>query len=244
MAEIRQSRVEEMERKKVTFRISRFRPGTSDPKRFQIVEVEITQTMTVLDCLDQIRTRQDPTLMYGRSCHHASCGTCACRVNGTEMLACTTRVWDLEAGAVTLEPLANVDPIGDLALDMNPFFKALSKDWHHVRASEGEQSISTARADGSPERFEACIECGACYSACPVIRKNPWFIGPAVLAALHREYDKTKQKEVLAPAAGEFGASLCERAINCSRVCPAGVYPARRISDIRRLLEAYPAEKC
>ena len=109
--------------------------------------------------------------------------------------------------------------------------------------SGGTRSISTAEAGGSPERFENCIECGACYSTCPVIRKTASFLGPAALAALHREYDKTKQKEVLIPAAGEFGESLCERAINCSRVCPAGVYPARRILDIRRILGAYSAEK-
>jgi len=38
-------------------------------------------------------------------------------------------------------------------------------------------------------------------------------------------------------AANKNGERLCERALNCSRVCPTGVYPARHIADLRRLLE-------
>ncbi len=117
-----------MKPEKVTFRISRFRPGTSNLPHFQTFEVNVTRTMTVLDCLEQIRMHQDASLMYRRSCHHASCGTCACRINGTEMLACATRVWDLETHQVTIEPLANFEVIGDLAVDMNSFFNTMPKN--------------------------------------------------------------------------------------------------------------------
>ena len=158
------------------------------------------------------------------------------------MLVCTTRVGDIKTRPVTLEPLANFDRVGDLAVDMNSFFKALPKGWCHVRASEPPQSIPNPRAGEQLERFENCIECGACYSSCPVVRKNALFLGPAVLAAFHSQYIKTRQKEVLNLAAGESGVGLCERAINCSRVCPAEVYPARQIMDLRKLLEEYPAE--
>jgi len=232
-----------MKPEKVTFRISRFRPGTSGLPRFQTFEVNATKTMTVLDCLEQIRMHQDATLMYRRSCHHASCGTCACRINGTEMLACSTLVWDLETRQVTMEPLANFDVIGDLTVDMNSFFNTRSKNWPHVRTSAPRQSIPTDDAAESLERFDNCIECGACYSSCPVVMKNASFLGPAVLAAIHNEYIHTKQKESLNLAGGAFGERLCERAINCSRVCPAGVHPARHILDIRRALEERSAEK-
>jgi succinate dehydrogenase / fumarate reductase iron-sulfur subunit len=232
-----------MKPEKVTFKISRFRPETSDLPHFQIFEVNVTKAMTVLDCLEQIRMHQDATLMYRRSCHHASCGTCACRINGTEMLACSTRVWDLKTHQVTIEPLANFDVIGDLSVDMNSFFNSMSKNWPHVRVSGSGQSIPQDNAVDSLERFENCIECGACYSSCPVVRENASFLGPAVLAAIHNEYIHTKQKETLNLAGGGFGERLCERAINCSRVCPAGVYPARRILDIRQALEERSAEK-
>ena len=232
-----------MKTEKVTFKISRFRPAASDLPHFQTFEVTVTETMTVLDCLEQIRLHQDATLMYRRSCHHASCGTCACRINGTEMLACSTRVWDLETHQVTIEPLANFEVIGDLTVDMTLFFNTMSKHRHHVRLSEATQPIPKDNAADSLERFENCIECGACYSSCPVVRKNASFLGPAVLAAIHNEYIHTKQKETLNLAGGEFGERLCERAINCSRVCPAGVHPARHILDIRQALEERPVEK-
>ncbi len=232
-----------MKSEKVTFRISRFRPGTSNLPNVQTFEVNVTKTMTILDCLEQIRMHQDATLMYRRSCHHASCGTCACRINGTEMLACATRVWDLETHQVTIEPLANFEVIGDLAVDMNSFFNTMPKNRPHVRLFEPTQSVPKDNAADSLERFENCIECGACYSSCPVVRKNAFFLGPAVLAAIHNEYIHTKQKETLKLAGGEFGERLCERAINCSRVCPAGVHPARHILDIRQALEECPAEK-
>ena len=226
-----------MKQDKVTFKISRSRPGTADSPNFQTFEVSVTKHMTILDCLEQIRVQQDPTLMYRHSCHHASCGTCACRINGTEMLACTTRVWNLETDQVTLEPLANFERMGDLTVDMNSLFSALPKDWSHVRASDPTQSNRNAGAADPLERFESCIECGACYSSCPVVRKNASFLGPAVLAAIHGQYTRTHQKEALLPAGGASGERRCERAINCSRVCPAGVHPARRILDIRKLFE-------
>ena len=159
------------------------------------------------------------------------------------MLACSTRVWDLETRQVTIEPLANFDVIGDLAVDMNSFFNPMSKNWHHVGTSESRQSIPKENRADSLQRFENCIECGACYSSCPAVRKNASFLGPAVLAAIQMEYTKSKQKEVLNLAGGEFGERLCERAINCSRVCPAGVHPARHILDIRQALGNHPAEK-
>lgn len=232
-----------MKQEKVTFKISRFKPGTPHPPRFQTFELDVTKGMTILDCLEQIRLYQDASLMYRRSCHHASCGTCAIIINGTEMLACTTQVGDLETHPVILEPLENFDRVGDLAVDMTSFFKALPMEWCHVQSSEQKQSISGPKAVEHMERFENCIECGACYSSCPVVRKNTSFLGPAVLAAVHRQYIQTGQKEALNQGAGKFGEGLCERATNCSRVCPAGVQPARQILDLRQLLEAYPAEE-
>jgi len=222
-----------MKPEKVIFKISRFRPGTSDLPHFQTFEVNVTRTMTVLDCLEQVRMHQDATLMYRRSCHHASCGTCACRINGTEMLACATRVWYLGTHQVTIEPLASFEVIGDLVVDMNSFFNGMSKNRPHIRRSEPANSVPRDNAVDSLERFENCIECGACYSSCPVVRKNAYFLGPAILAAIPNDYIHTKQKKTLNLAVGAFGERLCERAINCSRVCPAGVHPARHILDIR-----------
>ena len=88
-------------------------------------------------------------------------------------------------------------------------------------------------------RFENCIECGACISACPATHNSNAFLGPAVLAAVNNELKKSPQKSVdlLSLAGSKRGERLCERAVNCSRVCPTKVYPARHIADLRRFLK-------
>ena len=90
-----------------------------------------------------------------------------------------------------------------------------------------------------------CIECGACISACPVARNSNTFLGPAVLAAVNNELKKSPQKsaDLLAMAGSKRGERMCERAVNCSRVCPNKVYPARHIADLRRLLEKRDPKK-
>jgi succinate dehydrogenase / fumarate reductase iron-sulfur subunit len=195
--------------------------------------------MTILDGLEKIRLEQDATLMYRHSCHHSSCGTCACKINGTESLACTTKIKDLKSISITLAPLDGFRPIGDLVVDISPLFKNISEDWSYLKNSENVKSSQMPEGITQFVRLENCIECGACVSACPVTRENKGFLGPAALAALSNELKKSppKAESLLSMAANKNGERLCERALNCSRVCPTGVYPARHISGLRRLVE-------
>ena len=85
-----------MKTKTITFRILRYKPNRIDPPRFQDYSLQVEPDMSVLEALEKIRLEQDNTLMYRHSCHHSSCGTCACRINGQERLTCITRVKDLE----------------------------------------------------------------------------------------------------------------------------------------------------
>ncbi len=72
----------------IEFSLFRFRPGGIDPPRFKSFRVDTEAGTTVLDALERIRSTLDGSLLYRRSCHHGSCGTYACRVNGVERLAC------------------------------------------------------------------------------------------------------------------------------------------------------------
>ena len=227
--------------KKVTFKILRYKPGHIDPPRFQEFTIKADPAASVLDGLEQIRLEQDKTLMYRHSCHHSSCGTCACKINGVEQLTCITKIEDLEGDIVTLAPLEGFKPIGDLVVDMNRFYDDISEDWSYLKKAEEVNSATPPEDIEQFTRFENCIECGACVSACPVSHENFIFIGPAALAALNCELKKTPQaaKDLLAVAGSKRGEHLCERALNCSRVCPTGVYPARHIADLRRLVGNY-----
>lgn len=225
--------------KKVTFKIRRYKPGHIDPPRFQEFILEVDSITSVLDGLEKIRLEQDKTLMYRRSCHHSSCGTCACKINGVERLTCITKIQELQSDTITLTPLEGFKAIADLVVDMNRFYDDISEDWSYLKNAEKIKSADLPAGIGQFTRFENCIECGACVSACPVSHKNTTFMGPAVLAALNCELKKTPQgaKDLMAVAGSKRGEHLCERALNCSRVCPTSVYPARHIADLRRILE-------
>jgi succinate dehydrogenase / fumarate reductase, iron-sulfur subunit len=223
-----------MEDRNVRFTILRTRPGEAEPPRFQSFDLSLEPGATVMDGLEAIRLGQDPGLLYRHSCHHASCGTCACRINGTERLACVTTVRELGTEEVVLEPLSGFPCVGDLVVDMTRLFRDMPMDWSCLRPSESRPGVPVAEGVGRYERLEDCIECGACVSACPVSRRDSAFLGPAGLAAANREARKTPQRAaaLLEPARSGRGAPRCERALRCSRVCPTGVYPARHIQEL------------
>jgi succinate dehydrogenase / fumarate reductase iron-sulfur subunit len=89
--------------------------------------------------------------------------------------------------------------------------------------------------DQTITKFENCIECGCCVAACPVVRKNRHFLGPAVLSAINTQKKKNPSAEtdLLALATAANGEALCQRAVACSRVCPTAVYPAKHIAELR-----------
>ncbi len=190
---------------------------------------------TVLDLLESVRSGVDPSLLYRHSCHHGSCGTCACLINGTERLACITVAADAADGdgVVTVEPLRSMKPLRDLAVDPSPLFREIPGDWGYLRPSEVNPGAVPPEAVAGFVRFEDCIECGCCVSVCPVTVD---FAGPASLAALDRELSKRpeREKELLDQAARPRGAPACRRALDCSRVCPTGVHPARHIGILLR----------
>ena len=229
-----------MKEKKVTFKIVRYKPAVIDPPEFQEFELSLNKNMSVLDCLEKIRLEQNPSLMYRHSCHHSSCGTCACKINGKEKLTCITKVSELPGKKIILEPLDRFKQLGDLVCDMHDFYRDISSSWTYLKATDNIKS-SDLPTSIQAIQFENCIECGACVSACPVVSKNRDFMGPAALAAIHNEMKKSalKKTDLMSLAGGKRGESGCERALTCSRVCPTAVYPARHIADLRRMLKKF-----
>ncbi|HON13774.1 MAG TPA: 2Fe-2S iron-sulfur cluster-binding protein [Treponema sp.] len=249
--------------------------GTGDDVLHYVYEVDLPSGSSVLDALEYIRTGSVPDLMYRHSCHHGSCGTCAVRINGKEVLACLTKLEDVAGTVPTIEPLQAFKHDKDLAVEPGSLFRRLPKDAAKLRISEwsggeikrdpdheenevrpggGEinrdpsHEANQARPGGIEHfvRFEDCIECGACISACPVTKQN-WseeslemlpFVGPAVLAAIHRESINNPEwrEEMLELAKQPNGVAACEKHFNCSRVCPRMVAPGRHIEELRKEL--------
>ncbi len=227
-----------MKAKEITFKISRYKAGVIDPAEFFTYMLKADEQMSVLNALEHIRLRHEPTLVYRHSCHHSSCGTCACIINGTERLACTTKVLALDSPVVTIEPLKGFERLADLAVLTDTMYREISGQWSYLQPAETSGNQMQASHTQPFQRFENCIECGSCMSACPVSQTGQQFIGPAVLAAVHREFLKSPASQItmLELASGPRGERWCQRALACSRVCPTKVYPARHIADLRRLL--------
>lgn len=224
---------------KIEFKIFRFKPNGIDPPHFDSFSLDVTPDMAVLDCLEEIRTKQDDTLMYRHSCHHSACGTCALVINGTERLACITRVLDLRSETVVLEPLRGFKHMGDLTVDMTSFYDHIDPNWPVLRPAEASADQASLLKERPDQRLENCIECGSCVSCCPAARSASHFMGPAALAAIANQISKVsveEQKALLNYADKPDGQRLCERALSCSRVCPTRVYPARHIADLRKKL--------
>lgn len=189
--------------------------------RERVLPVESEPSRTVLDLLETLRKGRAPGLLYRHSCHHGSCGTCGATINGKPMLMCLTALGDLGTSRITLEPLAKETLIGDVAVWPGPLFKALP-DTDYLRDSDN---------DSGARRMEACIECGICVAACPVTKP---FVGPAALAAVAGEMTKHPESEIAMGAIADApdGAAACERFFECSRSCPQGVAPGRRITEL------------
>jgi len=174
-------------------------------------------------------------LLFQHACHHASCGSCGLRVNGRERLACITPIAELARSnqPVLLEPLRNFPISGDLLVDFGPFMAKLDRiDMPLARQAE------TPPADRlSYTRFENCIECGLCVSACPIAGSDPFYTGPAALAAVWRNIEEPRQRDIpglLDLVDVEHGAWRCHAAFECTEVCPANVDPAGAIMSLRR----------
>ena len=90
-------------------------------------------------------------------------------------------------------------------------------------------------------RYEDCIECNICLSACPVANTNPDFIGPAGLAAAYRALvtQERPAEEVFAWVDHDDGVWRCHSAMECSAVCPSDVDPGHKIMALRRELVSH-----
>jgi succinate dehydrogenase/fumarate reductase iron-sulfur protein len=139
-----------MARKTAIFRILRYKPGHIDPPVYQDFKVHLTPAMSVLDALESIRLTQDAGLMYRHCCHHASCGTCACSIDGVPALACTTRIEVPASGIITLEPLAQHRCVGDLAVDTAAFLQGLRPPVGRHSEMRRDPGFAPARRGGSP----------------------------------------------------------------------------------------------
>lgn len=219
------------------FRVFRFKRGDQTP-HFDTFDVPIEQRTTVLDALKWIQLHRDASLSLRHSCYHASCGTCGVRVNGREVLMCVTAVHDL-GHEITVEPIANIPVLADLVVDMEEFYDRFPDQHPYVRRSEFNPEAAVPDGIATYVRYEDCIECGLCVSACPIVGTTDAYVGPAALAAAQRMLEEPRGADparLIGWADHPDGAWRCHAAFECTEACPSNVNPAARIMELRGML--------
>ncbi|MEO7198212.1 MAG: succinate dehydrogenase/fumarate reductase iron-sulfur subunit [Solirubrobacterales bacterium] len=251
-----------------TLKVRRYQPeATDDDKRgafWETFDVDLDPTLSVLDGLLQARNDQDGTLAVRCSCRAAICGSCGVKVNGQSTLACKTQLGHAAAeaermagvgpaahgreaedaaGVILVEPMGNMPVIKDLVTDME------STHWEKYRRvtpwllptgpPPEREYIVPAEAMVDVTQSVACIQCGACVSACLSMEADPDFIGPAALAKAYRfvgdPRDGQTTERLFDLANDPHGIYDCTHCFACIEACPKGVAPMNQIMRLRRL---------
>jgi len=230
----------------VKLNIYRHNPEHSDESRRQIYDVEVQPTDRVLDALMYISRNIDGTLAFRKSCAHGVCGSDAMRICGKERLACKTLIREVaekDGDTISIDPLNNMKIQKDLMVDQSEFlmkFRSVEPFLKPRQAPpDSSEYIQSAEARKLIDEATKCINCGACYSACPVLAAKPNFIGPAALVSAARFVFDSRDKgfpERLKILNHPDTVWSCENHFNCSRVCPRGIKVTKLINLMKRVI--------
>jgi len=140
-----------------TLQIRRYQPESNEGPYWDSFDVELDESLSVLDGILQARDREDGSLSVRCSCRAAICGSCGVKINGSSTLACKTQIGEAHAAAnrrngggaeqpprgadeepppgsaghgpnpIVIEPMGNMPVIKDLVTDME------STHWEKIR---------------------------------------------------------------------------------------------------------------
>jgi succinate dehydrogenase iron-sulfur subunit len=249
-----------------TIKVRRFQPESGTGPYWEEFDVELEESLSVLDALLEARSLHDGSLAVRCSCRAAICGSCGVKINGQSTLACKTKIQDAQnqadraiglttteaveehrerhrTASIVVEPMGNMPVIKDLVTDME------STHWEKIRrvtpwllhdGPEPEREhIVPPEAMIDVTQSMACIQCGACVSACLSMEADPEFIGPAALAKAYRFVGDPRDTQTRARlydlAQDPHGIYDCTHCFACIDACPKGVAPMDQIMRLRRL---------
>ena len=108
------------------FHIYRWNPDDGQNPRVDSFDIDLDECgPMVLDALIKIKSENDPTVTFRRSCREGVCGSCAMNVDGTNTLSCIKPIDEVK-GDVKIYPLPHLSVVKDLVGDLTDFYAQLS----------------------------------------------------------------------------------------------------------------------
>jgi succinate dehydrogenase / fumarate reductase iron-sulfur subunit len=225
--------------KTIRLRVQRFNPKADLKPHYDTFQVQTKPGMTVLDALFQVLEEQDRSLAFRYSCRSAVCGSCAAFINGRQRLTCKTQVSKLGSD-ITVGPLPHIPVIRDLVVDLQPFFRRMEMMRPYLEAREQYPAKEFIQSPKDREAIDVaidCIDCMACFSACPSSWTDPNYPGPAAFVKVARFIADTRDaatNERLRLVGCEDGVWRCHTIFNCAEACPKSIDPPNFIQYLKR----------
>jgi succinate dehydrogenase / fumarate reductase iron-sulfur subunit len=225
------------------FKVYRYDPDAGENPRYDTFEVDLdTCGPMVLDALIKMKSEQDSSLTFRRSCREGICGSCSMNMDGSNGLACTTAIADLK-GEVQITPLPAMNVVKDLVPDLTHAYAqyALIQPWLKTASPAPSRERLQSPEDRSKlDGLYECILCFCCTTSCPSYWWNQdRFLGPAILLQAYRFIADSRDEatgERLNELEDPFRLYRCHTIMNCANACPKGLNPAKAIAETKKLI--------
>jgi succinate dehydrogenase / fumarate reductase iron-sulfur subunit len=226
------------------FHIYRWDPDAGGNPRVDTYEVDLDQCgPMVLDAIIKIKNEIDPTLTFRRSCREGICGSCAMNIAGTNTLACTKPIEDVD-GDVVINPLPHLPVIKDLVGDLSHFYDqyASIQPWliNSEDAPDGAERLQSKADREHLDGLYECILCACCSTSCPSYWWNgDRYLGPAVLLQAYRWLADSRDDNTnarLDQLEDAYKLYRCHTILNCTQTCPKGLNPGKAIAEIKKMM--------
>ena len=235
-----------------TFTVKVKRQASPDaPARTETFAIPYRPNMNITSVLGEIALnpttadgQESTAIAYDANCLEEICGSCAMRINGKAMMACSALVDKLlgDNNIITLEPLSKFPVVRDLAVDRSVLFENLKrvKAWVPIDGSydlgPGPRQAPQIQEQRYP--LSNCISCTICMEVCPQFNDVTNFVGAATIAQAKLfnmdPAGSVLKEDRLRALAGDGGVQGCSFAQNCVQACPKQLPLTEAISDMGR----------
>merc|ERR1719217_11640 len=236
------------------FKIYRWNPDSGEAPKLESFNVDINACgPMMLDVLLKIKDEQDQTLTLRRSCREGICGSCAMNIDGTNTLACLSKV-KRDTTPSTVSPLPHMYVVKDLVVDMSNFYAQYKsvEPWlktkpESEKVGEGKEMFQTMEDRVKLDGLYECILCACCSTSCPSYWwNNEKYLGPAVLLQAYRWISDSRDeftRERIMSLDDNMKLYRCHTIMNCTRTCPKGLNPAKAIAKIKKAAKGSDVRK-